>query len=78
MGVLGQVAGPEPTPAFAALVAEEFRRRLDSLGDETLRRIALQRMEGFTNVEIAARLGCSLRTVTNKLKLIRMRWEGAP
>ncbi len=73
----GQVAGPEPTPEFAAMVAEEYRRLLKTLGDETLRQIALGRMEGDTNGEIAARLGCSLRTVTNKLTLIRKRWEAA-
>ena len=75
--LFGQVAGPEPTPEFAAMVAEECRRLLETLGDETLRQIALGRMEGDTNGEIAARLGCSLRTVTNKLTLIRKRWEAA-
>ena len=75
--LFGQVAGPEPTPEFAAMVAEECRRLLETLGDETLRQIALERMEGDTNEEIAARLGCSLRTVTNKLTLIRKRWEAA-
>jgi DNA-directed RNA polymerase specialized sigma24 family protein len=74
-GALGQAPGREPTPEFAAMVAEECRRRLDALDDETLRQIALWRMEGQTNEEIAERLGCSLRTVTNKLKLIRMKWE---
>jgi DNA-directed RNA polymerase specialized sigma24 family protein len=60
------------------MVAEEFCRRIDALGDETLRRMALQRMEGYTNEEIAARHACSPRTVANKLKLIRMKWEGSP
>ena len=35
---LEQVLGPEPTPAFAAQVAEECRRLLDGLGDDRLRR----------------------------------------
>ena len=72
---LDAVVGPEPTPEFAALVAEECRRLLDALGDETLRRIATWKMEGYTNEEIATRLGCAVRTVANKLKLIRMAWE---
>ena len=75
--LFGQVADPEPTPEFAAMVAEECRRLLGTLGDETLRQIALERMEGDTNEEIAVRLGCSLRTVLNKLTLIRKRWEAA-
>jgi DNA-directed RNA polymerase specialized sigma24 family protein len=74
---LDRFLGREPTPEFAALVAEESRRLLDQLGDDTLRRIALWRMEGLTNEEVAARLDCSLRTVANKLQLIRLKWEQA-
>src|SRR5262249_52379172 len=51
---LEQVVGDEPTPAFAAQVAEECRRLLDRLGDDGLRRVAVWKMEGFTNDEIAA------------------------
>jgi DNA-directed RNA polymerase specialized sigma24 family protein len=77
---LEQVVGQEPTPEFAAMVADECRRLLETLGDETLRRIALLRMEGYSDPEIAARLGCSLRTVGRKLELIRKTWlrEVAP
>src|SRR5262249_47335987 len=38
---LDALVGPEPTPEFATLIAEEVRSRLDALGDESLRRIAL-------------------------------------
>jgi DNA-directed RNA polymerase specialized sigma24 family protein len=31
-------------------------------------------MEGYNDSEIAARLGCSLRTVGRKLELIRKIW----
>jgi DNA-directed RNA polymerase specialized sigma24 family protein len=72
---LDALIGPEPTPAFAALVAEEYHRLLEGLGDETLHRIALRKMEGYTLEEIAAELGCSRRKVVNKLRLIRMYWE---
>ena len=72
---LDAIVGPEPSPEFAALVADECCRLLDALGDETLRRIAIWKMEGYTNEEIATRLGCAVRTVANKLKLIRMAWE---
>jgi DNA-directed RNA polymerase specialized sigma24 family protein len=72
---LDAVIGPEPTPAVAVLVAEEHRPLLEDLGDETLRRIALRKMEGYTLEEIAAEFGCARRTVVNKLHLIRMRWE---
>ena len=72
---LEQVVGAKPTPEFAAMVAEECRRRIDGLGDEDLRRIAVWKMEGSTNEEIRKRLGCALRTVTLKLALIRTLWD---
>jgi DNA-directed RNA polymerase specialized sigma24 family protein len=71
---LDQFAGTEPTPEFAAMIADECQRRLDGLGDATLRRIALLKMEGLTNDEIAAQLDCGLRSVVRKLDLIRRRW----
>ncbi len=72
---LDRFACPEPTPEFAAILAEECRLRLDNLPDPSMRQIALLRMEGYTNEEIAERLGCNRRTVTRKLDLIRRRWE---
>ncbi len=75
-GVFEQFACPEPTPEFAALIAEECRHRLDNLPDETTRQVVLLRMEGYTNEEIAERLGCNRRTVVRKLELIRRRWQG--
>jgi DNA-directed RNA polymerase specialized sigma24 family protein len=71
---LDQIAGLEPSPEFAAIVAEECGRRLDGLPDESLRRVALLKMEGFTNEEIAVQLGHGLRTVTRKLEVIRKAW----
>jgi DNA-directed RNA polymerase specialized sigma24 family protein len=77
---LEQFVGREPTPEFAAMVADECRHLLETLGDESLRRIALMRMEGYSDQEIAAMLGCGLRTVGRKLELIRKTWlrEVAP
>ena len=78
---LDRITGAEPTPEFAALVADECRRLLVSLADERQRQIAVLRMEGYTNQEIAQRLGCGLRSVVRKLDLIRKTWiavtEGA-
>jgi DNA-directed RNA polymerase specialized sigma24 family protein len=77
---LAQLIGREPTPEFAAQVAEEFQRLLDRLGDEELRTIALWKLEGYTNEEIAAKLGCVARTVERKLRVIRglLDQENAP
>ena len=71
-----QIVGAEPTPEFAAQVAEQYQRLLDKLGDETLRQVAVWKMEGFTKDEIAARLDCSRRTVARKLETIRIIWSG--
>jgi DNA-directed RNA polymerase specialized sigma24 family protein len=68
------VIGHEPTPEFAAMVAEQYHRLLEGLGDESLRQVALDRMEGYTNDEIASRLGCARRTVARRLDLIRKIW----
>ena len=68
------VPAPDPSPEFAAMVAEEYHRRLDALGDETLRQVALWKMDGYTVEEIADRLGCARRTVARRLDLIRKTW----
>jgi len=65
----------DPTPEFAAEMTEECQRLLARLPEATLRAVALAKMEGYTNEEIAARLGCGLRTIERKLGLIRGIWE---
>lgn len=68
----------QPTPEFAHEVGEELERLLGALPDEVLKRVALAKMEGFTNDEIAGQLGVKTRTVERKLNLIRACWlEGA-
>ena len=73
-----QVVGDEPTPEFAAQVAEQYQRLLDLLGDETLQQVAVWKMEGCTKDEIAQRLDCSRRTVARKLETIRIIWSTEP
>jgi DNA-directed RNA polymerase specialized sigma24 family protein len=71
---LEQVVGHEPTPEFAAQMAEACQRLLDRLGAE-LRSVALWKLEGYTNAEIAKQLGCVEGTVERKLRVIRTIWE---
>jgi DNA-directed RNA polymerase specialized sigma24 family protein len=75
LGGLDQIAGREPTPEFAAQVAEECDRLLNLLDDAELRAIAVWKMEGDTAPDIAGRLGCALSTVERRLRLIRHIWE---
>jgi DNA-directed RNA polymerase specialized sigma24 family protein len=72
---LAQVAATGPTPELAAMLAEEYQRRLHNLGDDSLRRVAQLRLDGHTNDEIAELLGCARRTVARKLEAIRAAWE---
>jgi RNA polymerase sigma factor (sigma-70 family) len=72
---LNGIAGPEPTPEFAAELTEEYRRLFEALRDEDLRRIAVWKLEGHTVDEIAAQLGCARRTVARRLELIRTLWR---
>jgi len=72
---LDQVPGAEPTPGFAAQAADECRRLLDRLDSPELKAIAVWKMEGYTNAEIAAKLGCVVGTVERKLRLIRTLWD---
>jgi DNA-directed RNA polymerase specialized sigma24 family protein len=71
-----EVFDPGPSPEFAAQAAEEFRRLLGLLGDDSLREVALRKMEGYTNKQIADRLGCIEQTVERKLRSIRQIWTG--
>jgi RNA polymerase sigma factor (sigma-70 family) len=67
------VSGPKPDDAAA--FNEELERGLRALGDPVLRRIALFKLEGFTNKEIALELdNCTERTIERKLARIRNKW----
>jgi DNA-directed RNA polymerase specialized sigma24 family protein len=69
-----QLVGNEPTPGFAAQVAEQYEGLLGLLDDEQ-RTIAIAKLEGLTNPEIAKRMNRALRTIERKLQLIRAIWE---
>jgi DNA-directed RNA polymerase specialized sigma24 family protein len=72
---LARIVGEEPTPEFAALVIDEYRRLFGSLSDESLRVVALRKLEGHSHEEIARSLDCGVRTVERKREVIRKRWE---
>jgi DNA-directed RNA polymerase specialized sigma24 family protein len=74
---LERIAAAGPTPEFAAMMAEECQRLLAALDDNELRQVAISRMEGYNNDEIADQLGCARRTVARRLDLIRQTWLAA-
>ena len=72
--------GPRPAADLRiefvdATTWEECRRLLECLTSEELRTIAICKMEGYTNAEIAERLDCATTTVERKLQRIRAQWK---
>ena len=59
----------------ALVVGEELCRLLNLLPDEQLRQIAVAKMEGRTNHEVAVQMDCALRTVERRLGYIRAIWR---
>ena len=63
---IDQVIGQDPTPEFLALLADEHQQLMAALDDDTERQIAMWKMEGLTNEEIAERLGVTRRSVQRR------------
>jgi DNA-directed RNA polymerase specialized sigma24 family protein len=57
------------------VLTEALERRLEALDHPELRQIALWRLEGYTNREVADRLDCTERSVERRLERIRSRWR---
>ena len=71
---LADVIADDITPAHLATLEEERTRLFEALPDEVLRTVALKKLEGYQNAEIAADLGVSERTIERKLHRIRNLW----
>jgi len=67
----------EPSEAFGDIFADELLERLSHLDDPRLREIAIRKLEGYTNAEIAKEFDCAERTVERKLGRIRSLWDDA-
>jgi RNA polymerase sigma factor (sigma-70 family) len=67
---------PQPSPAEAAAFADQFQQLMTSLDDEERQLVDLK-LQQCTNLEVAARLGCSERTVHRILKRVQARLEHA-
>ena len=52
-----EIPGDDATPEIQAIAAEEFQRLMVLLDDDRLRQIAQYKLDGFTNEDIAQRLG---------------------
>jgi RNA polymerase sigma factor (sigma-70 family) len=72
---LDRLADERPTPEFAVEATEECGVLLNLLPDEATRMVAIWKMEGYANREIADKLGVTERTVGRKLEEIREQWS---
>jgi RNA polymerase sigma factor (sigma-70 family) len=68
---LAGIACREPSPQVVAEMVESWERLLSRLGDDEMRTIAIYKMEGHSNEEIAERIGRVPRTVERRLQRIR-------
>jgi RNA polymerase sigma factor (sigma-70 family) len=67
------IAAASPTAAYLDSLAIECEELL-ALLDDRLREVAILRLHGYTNQEIAEQLGRSVKSVERYLKLIRVEW----
>ncbi len=74
---LERIMSLEPTPETLAAMDEAVERLLAQLDDEMLQQIALLKLDGHTNQEIAEQIGRTVRSVERKLNLIRSLWSEA-
>ena len=69
---LTQISAREPSPELAMELAETWERILALPEAEE---IVLLKRDGYSNSEIAEKMGCSTRTVQRAIEKIRKEWE---
>ncbi len=73
--VLTSIPSRDPSPAEAMEFVEALSGRLRMLSDKTLRKIAMLKLQGYSNREIAKKMRSSLRSVERTLSRIRSMWQ---
>lgn len=68
---IAQQAAAEPSPESVTALIRALESSLEKLPDEVMRQIALDKLQGYTDKEIAVRRGIALRSVERKLSIIR-------
>jgi DNA-directed RNA polymerase specialized sigma24 family protein len=71
---LADTEGPDVTPELITTLAENCQQLLDRLPDETLRAVAIYKLQGFTHREIAEKIDRVEETVNRKIRRIREIW----
>ena len=70
-----QFESDELSAEHKLLMEEECERLLHLLGRSEIKQVALLKVEGYTNEEIATALDCTRRTVQRRLDFIRSVWS---
>ncbi len=68
--VIGAI-GEEPSPEMVLMMQESVEEFFSQLGGGQLKQIAVAKLEGYSNAELAKRFSCSERTIERRLHLIR-------
>ncbi len=66
-----EAIGDEPSPEMVVMMQESVEQFFSHLGVGHLRDLAVARLEGYSNAELARRFECSERTIERRLHLIR-------
>jgi DNA-directed RNA polymerase specialized sigma24 family protein len=74
ISVLGSLPSHEPTPAFAAEVADMSEYLMSLLHESDLKQLVRLKLEGHTNEDVAELMKVTRRTVQRKLGRIRRIW----
>lgn len=71
---LDQLVSDGRAVTFSEYMSVQCRLLIETLGDPDLEKIALWKLAGHTNEEIASEQGCTRVTIQRKLRLIRVLW----
>jgi RNA polymerase sigma factor (sigma-70 family) len=66
-----EAIGSEPSPEMVLMMQESVEQFFSHLGVGRLQELAVAKLEGHSNAELARRWGCSERTIERRLHLIR-------
>lgn len=72
---LDDLAGRDLAVEVQDVMSGQCRMLIESLKDQNLEKIALWKLAGHSNEEIAAKQGCTRVTIQRKLQLIRKIWD---
>lgn len=76
-GQLDQLVDLAPPPIVLAMLEEQREGLFTCLNDPVLQQVALWKLDGLTNQEIADHLSLTTRSVERKLNRIREKWRAA-